>query len=164
MAALAAGLGAIAPIIGLVGTGISVVGTIASGNAARADAEAQARLLELRGKQEFAAGTREGQEIDRQRQLVLSRLRSQAAGSGLGGQDQTVQQLAAEIIGYGDFLKRGAIAGGRARQVSAEFSAQSAMTTGRAQQVGSYLTAGSTLLGGFSKTLAEKYGGTLRPR
>lgn len=148
----------IGTIIGVIGTVVSAIGTIAAGNAAKANAEFQAAQLDVQAKQEFAAAQREQEQIRRNKNLVLSRQQALAAGSGLGADDPSVVNIAAETAGYGKLQELSALAAGEQRRQAAEYQAAAARATGQAQQTGSLFQAGGTILGGFANAFQQKYG------
>ena len=158
-----AGLETVALIASLAGTVVSAVGTIASGQAQQQAAEFEAQQLDIRAKQEFAASQAEAQEIERNKQLVLSRQQAVAAGSGFGADDPTVTQIAAETAGYGDEMKAAALASGQMRRQSAEYAAAAARASGQSAATGSYFAAGGTILGGFANAFRQKYGTGYQP-
>ena len=150
-----AGLGT---ILGVVGSVVSAVGTIAAGQASRRDAEFQAKQLDIQAKAEFAAGQREAEEIERNKKLVLSRQQALAAASGMGADDPTIVTMAAEIAGFGKYQELSALAAGEMRQRRAEYDAASARATGQATATGSLLSAGGTIIGGVANAFQERYG------
>src|SRR5690606_17407049 len=85
-------------ILSAVGTAVSAVGTIAAGSAQKASAEFQAKQLEIQGAEERAASQREAARARRERDFVLSRQQAVASASGLGALDETVQELAGDVV------------------------------------------------------------------
>lgn len=150
-----AGIGAVASVVGTV---VSAVGTIAAGQAARRDAEYQAAQLDIRAKQEFAAGQREAEEVRRRKTLALSRQQAVSGASGLGATDPGVIEIAAETAGYGQYQEQSALAAGRNRMLQNEYAASAARATGRAQETGAYFSAAGTIIGGFANAFQAKYG------
>jgi hypothetical protein len=134
-------LAAVSAVVGIIGTVVSAVGTIASGNAARADAEFQAVQLEQNAKQQRAAAQAEQQEIKRRQTLATSRAQTVAAGSGLGADDPTVREIQSETNEYGGKLQLAALAAGRQRANQALNTATAARASGKAQQTGSLFSA-----------------------
>jgi len=150
-----AGLGT---ILGVVGSVVSAVGTIAAGQASRRDAEFQAKQLDIQAKAEFAAGQREAEEIERNKKLVLSRQQALAAASGMGADDPTIVTIAAETAGYGKYQELSALAAGEMRQRQAQYAAASARATGRADAAGAWFSGAGTIIGGFANAFQERYG------
>jgi len=145
-------------ILGIAGSVVSAVGTIAAGQAARRDAEFQAAQYDIQAKDEFAAAQREAEEIRRNKQLVLSRQQAAAAGSGLGADDPTVVFAAEDVSAYGKEQELSALAAGQMRRNQAEMAAASKRAGGRADYAGSLFSAGGTIIGGFANAFARKYG------
>lgn len=140
------------------GTVISAAGTIASGNAARDQANFAASEAERQAKTETAIAQRNAQEYDRNTTLTLSKLQNGAAGSGFSANDTGVLSLAGQIEDYGTQQARTARYVGEDKSVGLLAQAQADRLTGKAQQMGSYFQAGGTLLSGWGSTLSDKYG------
>jgi hypothetical protein len=166
-----AALATIATIASVASAGLTAVGTIAGGNAAAAQGEAEqtaanfeAKQLDIKAKDEFATGQRQAQQYQRQKKLALSTLQTRASGSGFAATDPSTLALADEISTYGTLQEQMALYGGESRQqdmnlaaAGRRFSGASAAALGKAKQTGAYLSAGGTILGGIS-TMAGKYG------
>ena len=147
----------IASIISVVGTVVSAVGSIATGAAARRQADYQAAQLDIKADEEFAAGQREGLEYAKQKRLALSRMTARAAGSGLDASGSTIARLAGETEAYGTLQQQMAQYGGASRKAGYKAQATSTRASGRAAQTASYFDAAGTILGGFT-SLYDKYG------
>lgn len=151
-------MAAIGTIIGVVGSVVSAVGTIAAGQANRQAAEFQAQQYDIQAKDELAAAQQDAEALKRQRDVALSRVQAVSAASGLGAADPTIQEIAAEIAGYGKKQEMSALAGGQMRKRQLEYAAASSRATGKAQAVGSLFSAGGTILGGVANAFQQKYG------
>lgn len=158
MAALAAlpALQTISTIATVGATAVSALGTIASGRAQEAAAEFQAKQLDIKQNEEFAAGQREASQLARQKRLALSKLTNQAAGSGFSTADPSTLAIQDEITKYGTYQEDLARYGGASRAEGARLEAAAKRFEGTSAKSGSYLTAAGTILGGAS-TLADKY-------
>jgi len=168
-------LATISAIASMAAAGVTAVGTIAAGNAAKAEGELkqrayefEAKQLDIHAKEEKAVGQREMLQLRRQKELALSGLTTRAAASGFTATDPTALALADEISRYGTLQEQLALYGGEARgeemklaAAGARFSGYQAAEAGRAKQKYGYLSAGGTILGGIS-SMAEKY--DRRPR
>lgn len=148
----------ISAILGVVGTVVSAVGTIAAGNAQRAAAEYQAKLYERKANEELAAAQRDADEYQRQKRFVQSKFQANAAASGFDATDTTTLNLLGSLEQRGSYQAAVAQYGGAARQAAYRGQATATRMSGRAAQTGSYFDAAGTILGGFS-SLYGKYGG-----
>jgi hypothetical protein len=148
---------AIAPILTIASSILGAVGTIASGASAAANAEYQAKQLEINAKEERAAGQHDAMEYDRQKRLALSRIQAVSSASGLGATDPTVLDTAGDVAAYGTLQSQIAQYGGDSRAAGLTAQAAGARAQGKAAQFGSFLDAGSTILGGFT-SMYDKYG------
>lgn len=163
-------LATIATIASVASAGMTAAGTIAAGQAARAQGEAEqtaanfeAKQLEIKSNDEFAAGQQQANQLRRQKKLALSTLQNRAAGSGFAATDPTSLALADEISTYGTLQEQMALYGGQGRAedmnlnaAARRFSGASSAAMGRARETGSYLSAGGTILGSVS-TMADRY-------
>ncbi|RWF71864.1 MAG: hypothetical protein EOQ34_13905 [Mesorhizobium sp.] len=144
-------------ILGLVGTGVSAVGTLAAGAAQKSAADFQAAQLEKQAKEEQAAAQREADRAKKEKDFVLSRQQAVAGASGLGALDETVQQLAGDVITQGAVNEGMIRYGGAERAAGRRAQAASARLEGKAAQTGSYFGTVGTLMdgvGSFSKDWA----------
>lgn len=185
-------------VLAAAGTAVSAAGTIASGQAAdrmgqaqqhamqvegqnaRTAAEYEAKQLDIHGKEEFATGQREAQQLGRQKRLALSSLQAKGAASGFSATDPSNLAIADEIEKYGSVQEGMALYGGSARErdtaaaaSSRRFSGQSAYDAayasgalareqGRDRKHASYWSAAGTILGGAS-TMASRFGTATTP-
>lgn len=135
-------------ILGLVGAGVSAAGTLAAGAAQKSAADFQAAQLDQQAKEETAAAQREAERAKKEKNFVLSRQQAVAGASGLGALDETVQDLAGDVITQGT-LNEGMIRyGGEERAKGRRAQAASARMEGKAAQTGSYFGAAGTLMDG----------------
>lgn len=158
MAGLASILGIVGTVAQIGGTIVGAAGQIASGEAAKKDAEFQAQQLDIRGKQEFAAAQYEARQVARNTQLARSAIQARSAASGLGPTDATVLNTEADVASYGKEQELLALAVGEMSRRQAEYQAQSLRTTGQASATGAYYGAAGTILGGLGNIFAQKYG------
>lgn len=171
-------LASLPAIATMVGTGVSAVGTLASGKAtqqqyiqagtAERDArELVARQLTAKGKEEMAAAQQEAAQYKRNKDLTQSTLQNRAAAGGFMATDPTAMALADEIDKYGTLQEKLALWGGASRRAGLESQAagerftgnsaySAALQSGKNARRASYFNAASTILGGVS-TLASKY-------
>lgn len=156
------------PVISAVLTGVSSVvsgiGMIAQGNAARADAEFQAKQMEARGKEELAASQRDAEAARQEGDLVASRQQALAAASGAGaGMDApTIVKLMTDTAGQSELSAQAALYGGRSRQQGLREAAAARRRSGRASYMGSVLGGFGQMAGGLAGGLTQyqKYRGT----
>ncbi len=174
----------IATIASMAGTAVTAIGTIASGNA-QADyyqrqgaatkqaADFEAKQLDIKAKDEFAAGQKDMLQLRRQKNLALSQLQARGAASGFDATDPSNLALADEISKYGTLQESAALYGGAGKANDIRLSAAgkrfSGDTTnalyseyGDSVRQGSYLSAAGTILGGVS-TMASRFGGMKQP-
>lgn len=149
-------------ILGLVGTAVSAAGTLAAGAAQKSAADFQAEQLEAQGKEERAAAQREEARAKKERDFVLSRQQTVAAASNLGALDETVLDLAGDVVQQSE-VNQGMIRyGGEERAKGRRAQAASARLEGKAAQTGSFFGAAGTLMGGMGD-FASDYGLKKRP-
>ena len=163
-------MAALALVATVASSALTAMGTIAAGKTAEAQgrakqqaAEFEAKQLDIKSKEEKAAGQNEMLQLRRQKNLALSRLQTVGAGSGFSATDPTSLALADEITKYGTYQEQLALFGGTARerdlQLAASgrrFEGESALALGKAQRNASYLNAAGTIIGGVS-SIADKY-------
>ena len=141
-----------AAIFAGVGTAVSVVGAIRSGNAAKAQADFQSKIADqeaTRKRQEAAA-----KEKDFRRQTSRQRAAVRAARGASG----TASGTGSNLLTDEDFLAESEVSALRIRQggeIEAQRLGQEAdlfTFQGKSAQTASRFRAGSSLLGGASKT------------
>ena len=150
-------MAALGSIIGVFGSIISAVGTIAAGQQAQAAANFQAKQLEQQGVQELAASQRESYEFKQNKERALSRQVAVAASSGLSASDPSVLYLAGETAARGRYQEEMAIYTGQERKQGLETQAKVTRMSGQAAAQGAGFSAAGTILGGFA-SFFDKYG------
>ena len=156
------GLETLGLIAGLVGSGVSAVGTIAAGNQAQAAAEFEAAQLDAAAAEEKAAAGREAAQKRKERDFVMSRQQAVAAESNLGALDETVLDLAGDVAQEGEYQARMSQYGGDQRASGRRAQAQAARMSGKAAKTGSYLSAAGTIMGGIG-SFASDYTASKKP-
>lgn len=149
-------------IAGLAGSAVSAVGTIAAGNQAEASAEFEAAQLEAAAAEEQAAAQREAAQKRKERDFVLSRQQAVASESNLGALDETVLDLAGDVVQEGAFQEGMIRYGGQSRAAGRRAQAQAARLSGKAAKTGSYLSAAGTIMGGVG-SFASDYTALKKP-
>lgn len=142
-------LGVIGKVIAGAASAVSAVGTIAAGNAQQAGAEFQAKQLEQQAAEEKAASQREAARVKKERDFILSRQQVVASASNLGALDETVQDLAGDVIQEGEFQEAMVRYGGDQRAKGRRMQAAAARLEGKAAKTGSMFSAAGTILGGL---------------
>ena len=141
--------------IGLIGTAISAVGTLAAGAQAKAGAEFQAAQLDQQAAEEKAAAQREAMQVRKERDFVLSRQQAVAAGSNLGALDETVMDLAGDVTQQAAYQEAMVMYGGESRARGRRMQAASARLEGKAAQTGAMFSAAGTLAKGIGSFAAD---------
>ncbi|PAQ00903.1 hypothetical protein LRP31_25440 [Mesorhizobium mediterraneum] len=149
-------------ILGVLGTAASAVGTIAGGAAAKTSADYQAAQLEQQGKEEVAASQREAEQARKEKNFILSRQQAVAGASGLGALDETVQDLAGDVVQQGAVNEGMALYGGQERAKGRRAQAAAARLEGKAAQTGSYFSAAGTIMDGIG-SFSDGYGQKKKP-
>jgi len=155
-------IGVIGKVLGAVGSAVSAFGTIAAGGAQKSAAEFQAKQLEVKASEEKAASQREAARVRKERDFILSRQQAVAASSNLGALDETVQDLAGDVVQEGAYQEAMVRYGGDERAKGLRAQAAAARLEGKAAQTGSYFSAGGTILGGLG-TFASDYSKATAP-
>lgn len=150
-------------ILGLVGTAVSAMGTIAAGAAANSAAQAQAQMSQFKAKQEDmaaaearASAQRQAMEHRRAGDIAESQLQARAAADGGSATDPTVIGLGEGIAGRSEYgaLMETYKGENRARGLEDQatldrMQAAAQLAEGRAKQTASYFSAGGSLLSGI---------------
>lgn len=131
--------------LGILGAGISGLGTVASGVAANRQAQQDALNMEAQGKEELAAAQRDAQQKRREGALLASRQQAVAAASGGGADDPTIVKLMTRAAGDTEYNAQSAMYGGISRQIGLNSSARARRREGRSSLLGS-------VVGGFGQT------------
>ena len=137
--------------LAVIGSIVQAAGSIASGIAANNAAQEEARQLEARGKEEFAASQREALERRREGEVVNSRAQAIAAASGAGADAPTIVRLMSDTAGQAEFNAQTDLYGGRQRRAGLRDSARARRAEGQASLMGSFFDAAGTAIGAGSK-------------
>ena len=136
------------PIISAV---IGAAGSVASGIAAKNQADFEAKQQEMAGNEAFASSQRDAEEKRKEAWLVQSRQQALAASSGAGATDPTIVQLMEDTAGQGEYNAQTAQYVGENRKRGLFDSAMGTRMTGQANMFGSFLSGASQLASGFAK-------------
>lgn len=150
-------------IVGLLGTAVSAMGTIAAGQAQAKAAQAQAQMSLFKAKEDEqqasesrASAQRQAMEHRRAGMLAESELQARAAASGGGATDPTVLALGEGIAGraeYGagmeEFKGENRARGFEDQAELDRMSASASMAQASGARTGSILSAGGSLISGF---------------
>lgn len=149
-------MAAIAPIIGILGTAVSFMGSIAQSNALNAQAQAtqqqaayQAQVLRQQGQEQLAASQRKSLDDKRQAQYVQGRLQAQAAAGGGGADDPTIIKLSSDIAAQGEYNALADLYSGQSAKVAAINQGNLAIYQGDINAMALRSRADATLLGGI---------------
>ena len=138
-----------------IGTVVEGVATVRGGRAAAAEAEIEAKQLDASGREELAAGQREGFELDRETALLQSKQQSLAAASGGGAADPTVLDAMDDVQREGKYRRNLAIYGATQRSRGLHAQAGATRRTGQAALQGSKFAAAGTILGGLGRAASN---------
>lgn len=156
----------------IAGTAVSAIGSIASGNAAKrqADMEAQriqaeayarrqalefeAAQLDNQAKTEFALGQRDMLEKRRGKEMALSTLQARSAASGFSATDPTALALGDEISRYGTLQEQMSLFGGESQAEGLKLSAAGRRFTGESGVQAAAATADAVRASGRSARTA----------
>jgi hypothetical protein len=141
---------------------MSAVGSIIEGNAqlragraAAAEAEIEARQLDAAGREELAAGQREGFELDRETTMLQSKQRSLAAASGAGAADASVLDAMDDVKREGGYRRDLGLYGANQRSRGLRAQAGATRRSGQAALEGSRYAAAGTILGGVGRAVGN---------
>lgn len=146
-------------------TAVSALGSIASGNAARGQANYQARQMEQQAGQERATAQRAAIEQRHKAALAGSRAQALAAASGGGASDPTIVGIQSDIAGQGEYNALSALFNGEERARGMETQAQATRFQGqqarKAGVMGAFTSVanGAGTIMGSGNSLLNKYGG-----
>lgn len=136
-------------VLGLIGTAISAVGSIAQGQQAAASADAQARAYEQQAVADQQAAAFEGQRERRRQELLQANARAQVGASGVALSGSPSEVLAAnaregeldiQAIRYSSQLRQNNL---RTQADISRFQGKQAKTAG-------YINAASSVVSGLS--------------
>jgi hypothetical protein len=153
------GMEIIGAALGAVGTAVNVVGTIAQGRQAEADAKFEAEQYRRKGQEALAVSQRTAEDKTHEMQMVLSRQQALTGASGLGALDPTVVDLAGDTFQKGTYNARMAVASGRNQQNDYYDKANATIASGRAAEKGAMLSAFGEGVGGLSNFFTKYAGG-----
>ena len=145
-------------IVGLIGTGLSAVGSIAAGNAQNEALQAQAAAEERKGNEARAATQREAIQRAKEARLALSRQQAVASASGAGATDPTVLKLMGDVGKQGQYNVASTLYEGEAIQAGMQDQAAISRMRGRQARLAGFIGAGTTMLNGLSG-FADTWGG-----
>lgn len=134
-------------LVGVVGTVVSAVGTIAGGMAAKDMAEHQAAQMEREANTARAIGSREAMDKRKEQRFLLSKLQARAAASGGAADDPTVVDLAGDVAQRGEYEALVAMYRGENRARGMEDQAALTRVKGQADMTGGILKGVGTLAG-----------------
>lgn len=156
----------------LAGAGVSAMGTIAGGNAAKDAGIRGQQSMEFKAKQEEQAAQEsravaQRSALDKRRQgaLALSTLQARAAASGGGADDPGVLTLAGDIAGRGEYEALNDMFKGENRSrglmdqaVGSRMTGDALRAEGEAKKRASKMAAVGTIIGGIGSA-ASTFGG-----
>jgi hypothetical protein len=156
-------IAALTTVLKVAGTVVGVAGSIASGAAARRQANYQARQDELEAKDRLAAASRDAQHAQRMKRLQISNIRAQAAGDGFSADDATTIQNIAETEDYGGYQAEGVLWEGKRAAEALRRRAESTRKSGRAAFTSGIFDAAGIAFKGLSgiagQTMFSQYAG-----
>lgn len=157
-------MAALAPLAlaaSIAGGGVSAIGTIASGNAARDAAYFKAAQEDQQANEARAVSQRQAEENRRRAGLATSRIQALSAASGGGASDQSILKLSGDVAGRGEYQALSDLYTGENRARGLEDAAMADRMTGDAQASASKFKAFGTLLssaGGIYEKFNKLYG------
>ena len=158
------GLAGIATVVSTLGTIVGAAGAIAQGQNAKAQAEYQAKLQEIKGTEDQAAQQRKALDKQHQGMLIQSKLQAGAAASGAGASDPTIINLSEDVAGRtayeaGLLNWSGLAAKDNALNTATAYKAagDAAEQQGNLTALGGLFKAGGTLIGGSSSSMFDTY-------
>lgn len=125
--------------LSLIGTGLTVAGTVGSGIAAKQQGKAAAESLKRQGTEEQAIASREAEDRRRDVGLVLSKQKNVAAASGAGVLNPTILDIMGDTAQRGDYYARSATSAGENRAAGLMDQAAAARFKGDSAFSGSIL-------------------------
>ncbi|TIM06654.1 hypothetical protein [Mesorhizobium sp.] len=126
-------------LISFLGTGLSAVGTVAGGVAAKNASDYEAQQYDMKAKEEVAAAQREAMMKRKEGALVNSRSQALAAASGAGAgiEAPTIVKLMTETAGAAEYNAGTSMYGGNSRAAGLRDAARSSRASGKASLLGS---------------------------
>lgn len=142
-------------VVGLIGSGLSAMGSMQQASAQKAQAEYNAKIQEAKGREEFASKQREAQKNEQEAKLADSRARAIAAASGAGGAETgSVSNTLSEIYSMGDYNARSAVFEGESMKAGRYDQAALSRAQGRSAYNNSILQG----IGSFASSAYKLYG------
>lgn len=143
-------------LIGLLGTAISGVGTIAAGAAQKNAADYEAQQMDMKAKEEVAASQRDALQKKHEGAILNSRAQAVAAASGAGaGTDApTIVKLMGDTAGTAQYNADSALYGGFSRAAGLKDAAKGKRAEGNASLLGSVFSG----FGGMAKGITSTFG------
>lgn len=154
----------LATIASLAGSVIGALGTMAAGKQAQATANYEAKQLERKGDEEFAAKQREAEELRREKEHLLSRQQAVAGAGGFGALDDTVIDLAGDIYEGGAYREGISYYEGQEAKKGRQMQADARRMDGEQQKKGATLSAAGTILGGIGSFAKSRAGASFRKK
>lgn len=146
---------AVAPLLGAIGTVVSAAGTAFGAVSAAGAARAEAQSMNIKAKQERAAGERAANERRREAMLVQSRQRAVAAASGGGAADPSVLRLMSGVAGQGELNAQTEMFNADSSATSLQNQAAALRANAAQQLVSGFIGAGTTMLSGASDWMTK---------
>lgn len=134
-----------------IAAGASLLGGVVSGLSENAAAQSEAKQLEAKGKEEYAAAQREAIAKTKEGDLASSRLQALAAASGGGADTPTVVNLMSGILSDAKYNAATVRYGGEQRRAGLFDAASNRRKSGQASLLGS-------VLGGLGSAASVKFG------
>jgi hypothetical protein len=135
--------------LGVIGTMVSVAGSIASGAQAQAQAEAQARAYEQQAQADSQAAGYEAQRERRQQELRAANARAQVGASGVAMAGSPTEVLVANAR-EGELDIQAIRYGSQIRQNNLRTQAEISRMQGKGAMAAGLINAGSGLVSGLS--------------
>lgn len=143
--------------LALIGSLVQGIGAIAGGISANNAAQEEARQLEARGKEEFAASQREALDRRKEGRVLNSRTQALAAASGAGADAPTIVRLMSDTAGQAEYGAQTDLYGGKQRRAGMRDSARASRATGEASLMGSFFDAAGSVLSGGSNFASSRW-------
>jgi hypothetical protein len=182
---LAQNAAAISAVTTLAATGITAMGQSQAAEAqadaaeqqgryAQQQANFEAKQLKAKALEEHAAAQQEASQYRRKKELALSKLQADAAGSNWSATDASTLALAGEIARYGTVQEQMAMYGGASRRAGYETQAKVTRFNGASEasarfaeadatRSGAKYQVAGTILGGAT-SLLDRFGDRARPK
>ena len=131
----------------MVSAGLSALSSIYGGKAAKASADAEARVMRFNANTTRIAANRAFHEKQRDKRLIVSRARvaGGASGAGVYG-DPGYEEQEALLTAEGELQARSILWAGENQAVGQEYAADVRKAEGIAARTAGFLTAGGTLM------------------